>query len=315
MYYFDNGKLWHVEKSGKNYKYCPIYWLEYTSSDLKAVDPREINPWGIDWLRSTEFRKKNSKKKPEVLPKVGDLVKIRQLEAIYEWVKSTPDSIYLKLIEGDAVLAALTEEEKEYHDLHEKGKYYQLAQGTDLVVYDPDYVEFDPTNLSTYPTEACGPDIQTIVLDVSGFTQPEDTRLITTPGGTISLELFMLSLKVSLKRDITKPLPDYGTWKKGASLDWHLMKSNEDKVIEKGGFIRLLVNLYNPFAKKGISPIPLNGMKAEDLFEVSWAIKDPVQSNEMHTKTIAPKYDDNLFTIKEGLPWRLGAKDAILRKE
>lgn len=186
--------------------------------------------------------------------------------------------------------------------------------------FDPEKKVFDNLDLSTYPTSALEEwrgSIRYMVLKLSGFKNTSDKNIIQTPGGDfLDAELFLVSLRISIKNDI-QGIGSYQGYKKGEDVPWTMItgdfkgseKVKESDFIDIEGNMYIIIRLVKNGG--GISPLSLTGRKAGDIFDVSWdnafGIKQDGESVHETSKSDKrpPEYADNIFENKNNRYWRL----------
>lgn len=202
---------------------------------------------------------------------------------------------------------------------YKKGLMVFPATGIAWRQYDPDYKEFDNKDLSTYPTslmEGAKDTIRYMILKLSGFKRLSDESIIQTPGGDyLDLELFVVSLRVSIKEKISG-IGIYPGFEKGEDIPWSIItddfrgseKIDKDDVIDTDGNIYLIIRVAKE--ESGISPLSLAGKRAGDVFEVSWDASFGIRRDGQEVAEVSgespnvPRYDADLFSIKNEMIWR-----------
>ncbi len=186
--------------------------------------------------------------------------------------------------------------------------------------FDPDRKVFNSLDLSTYPTSALEESrgsIRYMVLKLSGFRNTSDKNIIQTPGGDfLDAELFLVSLRISIKSDIPG-IGSYQSYQKGEDVPWTMITGDfkGSEKIKESDFIDIEGNMYIiiRLVKNGggISPLSLTGRKAGDVFEVSWDNSFGIKRSGSSFQEVSredkrpPEYEDNIFENRNNRYWRL----------
>lgn len=253
--------------------------------------------------------------KAELPIEVGKDYYLGTKETIYRLEKTidTEDmSLLIVSVQGgerDPGKVALTEEDCAFLGLEYKENLYPINPSQKLNPYDPDEKEYEENDLSTYPCSIIKEyknSVRYLILRLGGFKRTSDPSIILTPSGAVlDIELFTISLKVSVKRDIS-PMAGLAGWMQGEEVSWSPIIEDfkgSEKVREKdlcdiNGNIHILVRLIK--GDKGISPYSMQGLKPGDVFKVTWdssfAVSD-VQKVEEKISVLSdsPKIDKNIF--------------------
>lgn len=288
--------------------------MVYTSPLIEAI-PTENYAWALD-LRierpGTRLPEREREKKTEFIPgKLYQLEELGSLDRVFRLEKKVGDSsVIMSLVKAGArpnTFGVLADWECERLGLEPRPGMIIFPVGLPWREYDPERVEYDPSDLSTYgPSmiEGEGDTIRYMLLKVGGFKRTPDPKILEMPNGSlIDTELAYLSLGVRTREDI-HGISSYPGFDKGEDVKYAYItnsfrgseKVNEDDICDALGNIWLLLDLRK--GGKGISPISLKGKQACDLFEIYWndCFSMGVTSEEKKTvKEISPKYDRNVF--------------------
>ena len=204
----------------------------------------------------------------------------------------------------------LTEDECELLGIDFKPGLIALSPFLKLREYDPNYREFDLSDLSTYPTsmlEGSNNSIRYMILCLHGFKRTEDKSMIETPDGSfIDLELFIVSLKIKVRENIPSG-SNYSSWLCGDDVSWTIIPEsfkgseridNDEPGDVEGNMYVILKLIKNG---RGISPFSLKNKTAGEIFQVSWdnsfsvGGKEPQPEEKVEKLHQAPRYDLDIF--------------------
>ena len=320
MYYCEGKRTVKVDDLGDgSYVYrsrlnVPVV---YNSPLIEAVPTDKfINALDLRLEKPETDIPKEVKKEVEFIPgqlyrllEFGSLDRIFRLEKVVQ--DDEKDSVIMSLVKGapSNKFGTLEDWKCDILDIEFKPGMMIFPKGMAWTEYDPSYVEYDPSDLSTYQGSMLEGEKDTIrymLLRIGGFSRTKDSKILTMPNGSLmDTELVYLSLGIRVKVDVPG-ISSYPSMFKGDDIKYAFImnsfkgseKVTEDDICDCYGNIYVILDLRRK--GKGISPLSLKGKKASDIFEVYWndcfsvGVKEDVK--EIKTvKDVKPKYDRNIF--------------------
>lgn len=333
MYYYDSHKTIRVEREA--IERSPGQFV-YKYRERETVY-RKLKPERVDVIPTDDFTafldqiiEKPGTPLPAIKNRSAELIPgklyVNGLDTVYKLEKiirnDTYNTLVMSYISGELGHKRLMRKDQcEMFGLeYKKNMMLFPASGIAWQQYDPDYKEFDSKDLSTYPTSTLEDSKDTIrymILKLGGFKRLSDDSIIQTPSGDyLDLELFIVSLRVSIKEKISG-IGIYPGFEKGEDIPWSIItddfkgseKVGDDDIIDTDGNIYLIIKTVK--GTSGISPLSLAGKRAGDIFEVSWDSSFGIRKDGSEVKEISrespevPRYDADLFRSEGQIVWRV----------
>lgn len=319
MYVFDKGKTLKYTQEGSDWLIESRHsTMESAGNKISAVLPK-LYKRNLDTFLENRKNWRNVSEVPDILP--GKLCKLTGSN-VYRLVKKINNENFdICLIKAEELnepdeFLDLSESECEKIGVKYRKGLIALKGWTVLKPYDPIVENYDPDNLETYETSSLTDHRNTIrhmILRLSGFKRTDDPGIIKTPGGRyIDVELFLISLKVSYKRNIPG-FSGMGSRSIGDDISWCVIyesfsessKAIEGDICDTSGCIYLILDLTRE--DKGLKPPSFEGLKASDVFEVTWDVSFSNKSDEKAVITKSKQsvlFEDNIFVEKKNIYWR-----------
>ena len=262
--------------------------------------------------------------KADVPVEVGKDYYLGTKETIYrleKMIETEDTSLLIVSVQGgkeDPGKVALSEEDCAFLGLEYKEFLYPINPSQKLNPYDPDEREYEESDLSTYPCSTLKEyknSVRYLILRLGGFKRTSDPNIIQTPSGAIlDIELFAVSLKVSVKRNIS-PVAGLSGWMRGEELSWSPIvedfkgseRASKKDPCDINGNIHILIKLVK--GNRGTSPYSMQGLGPGDIFEVTWdsafATTTDQGGERVEVLKDPPKIDMNVFVQdKADIYWR-----------
>lgn len=325
MYYFKDGYTVKIDNTQED-EYCYSRRKTEISSlptNLISVIPTEQYKTFLDVRLEKSEEDVNTLSKSVIELEVGKLYQISpsrvyKLEGIVSLNGLDLNIVSVYLGEKDTK-KSLTQEECNRLGIKHKENLIPLPQVLSLHPYDPNKKEFVSFDLSTYPTSMIvgyENSIRYMILQLHGFKRTSDENIIETPEGTfLDQELFLVSLKISIKTSIPS-MGNTSSWAEGDEISWSMITENfkgsnrvdDSEICDTDNNIYVILKTVK--SGKGISPFSLKNKKAGDIFEISWDSSFSVGPGISHEdmpieiRNEAPAFKDNIFYKENNVYWR-----------
>lgn len=237
---------------------------------------------------------------------------------VYELVKTINsvdgvkmDSVVMKQIDGDkSTIFSLTKADCKKLDIpfsqglqiFPKNMGWNKVNDKKLIEEKPSHIEFDSTNLSTYPVCYSDKLIHFIVIKLSGFNVLNSDTILTPDGHFVKIKDFFDTLTITTKRDIGNA-HDFGNTfiQKYSHIKYKVVTSNVSRcnrfsnLVDASGcvFIELSFETLYDNMILGIHPSSFENLSFDDFFSVTYIHTNIKLSDDKPKKTIYHRYDDD----------------------
>lgn len=312
MFYFDGENTVRVEDKNEEF-YYNIRKTETTKINnlIELFDPDKYIPELENYLDVPGYA--SSGPKPvELVP--GKLYQLNDgfRKRVWKVIKTSEESVIVILFSGVPLqgYSYLMKESCEELNLDFRPDYIILPKNFGWKEFNPEYVEFDGKDVSTYPHS--GRTIKYLVVKIKDILRTQDPDIVDIQGKcNIESEILLVSLKVEVKKSITGFADGQGL-ARGTQLSWSPIQESfrghekvvEDDLSDYNGNFFIIVKL----GEVGVSPMSLKGMCVTDFLDFSWDTSFKAITSEQTTteiKELPPSIDKNIFESKNGRFWRV----------
>ncbi len=200
-----------------------------------------------------------------------------------------------------------------------KGKINIRVGGAKVVQMTPMGVQPFTGDLSTYKTNGADGTVRNIMLEVTGFSSYNASKLTGPDGNEMDTEAFLASLKVLTTQDIADYVDDDGkaagasTFKMGEGIPFRVVTQKYGKgIVEYGnpcdaqGKMYIELDLAKPTREQGktidgyvgVAPESLKGKNIADMFKIAWAQYDSLEL-ETEIGEVSFKLDSVTVSVEE----------------
>lgn len=238
---------------------------------------------------------------------------------VYELVKTINsvdgvkmDSVVMKQIDGDkSTIFSLTKADCQKLNIPfsqglqifpKNMGWNKIENNKKLIEQKPTNIEFDSTNLSTYPVCYNDKLIHFAVIKLSGFNVLNCNTMITPNGHCVDIREFFTTLKITTKRDIGNA-HDFGNTfiQKNSCIKHKVVTSNISRchrfshLVDASGCIFIELSFETLYGNMilGIHPSSFENLSFDDFFTVTYVHNNIKLSDNQPTKTISYRYDDD----------------------
>lgn len=200
-----------------------------------------------------------------------------------------------------------------------KGKINIKVGGASVVQMTPMGVQPFTGDLSTYKTNSADATVRNIMLEVTGFSSFNASKLTGPDGNEMDTETFLASLKVLAAEEIADHVDDDGklagasSFKVGEGIPFRVVTQKYGKgIVEYGnpcdaqGKMYIELDLAKPTREQGktidgyigVAPESLNGKDVNNLFKIAWAQYDSLEL-ETEIGEVSFKLDSVTVSVEE----------------
>lgn len=200
-----------------------------------------------------------------------------------------------------------------------KGKINIKVGGASVVQMTPMGVQPFTGDLSTYKTNSADATVRNIMLEVTGFSSFNASKLTGPDGNEMDTETFLASLKVLAAEEIADHVDDDGkpvgasSFKIGEGIPFRVVTQKYGKgIVEYGnpcdaqGKMYIELDLAKPTREQGktidgyigVAPESLNGKDVNNLFKIAWAQYDSLEL-ETEIGEVSFKLDSVTVSVEE----------------
>lgn len=200
-----------------------------------------------------------------------------------------------------------------------KGKINIKVGGASVVQMTPMGVQPFTGDLSTYKTNSADATVRNIMLEVTGFSSFNASKLTGPDGNEMDTETFLASLKVLAAEEIDDHVDDDGkpvgasSFKIGEGIPFRVVTQKYGKgIVEYGnpcdaqGKMYIELDLAKPTREQektidgyiGVAPESLNGKDVNNLFKIAWAQYDSLEL-ETEIGEVSFKLDSVTVSVEE----------------
>lgn len=200
-----------------------------------------------------------------------------------------------------------------------KGKINIKVGGASVVQMTPMGVQPFTGDLSTYKTNSADATVRNIMLEVTGFSSFNASKLTGPDGNEMDTETFLASLKVLAAEEIADHVDDDGkpvgasSFKIGEGIPFRVVTQKYGKgIVEYGnpcdaqGKMYIELDLAKPTREQGktidgyigVAPESLNGKDVKNLFKIAWAQYDSLEL-ETEIGEVSFKLDSVTVSVEE----------------
>ena len=200
-----------------------------------------------------------------------------------------------------------------------KGKINIKVGGASVVQMTPMGVQPFTGDLSTYKTNSADATVRNIMLEVTGFSSFNASKLTGPDGNEMDTETFLASLKVLAAEEIADHVDDDGkpagasSFKVGEGIPFRVVTQKYGKgIVEYGnpcdaqGKMYIELDLAKPTREQGktidgyigVAPESLNGKDVKNLFKIAWAQYDSLEL-ETEIGEVSFKLDSVTVSVEE----------------
>lgn len=200
-----------------------------------------------------------------------------------------------------------------------KGKINIKVGGASVVQMTPMGVQPFTGDLSTYKTNSADATVRNIMLEVTGFSSFNASKLTGPDGNEMDTETFLASLKVLAAEEIADHVDDDGkpagasSFKVGEGIPFRVVTQKYGKgIVEYGnpcdaqGKMYIELDLAKPTREQGktidgyigVAPESLNGKNVNNLFKIAWAQYDSLEL-ETEIGEVSFKLDSVTVSVEE----------------
>lgn len=200
-----------------------------------------------------------------------------------------------------------------------KGKINIKVGGASVVQMTPMGVQPFTGDLSTYKTNSADATVRNIMLEVTGFSSFNASKLTGPDGNEMDTETFLASLKVLAAEEIADHVDDDGkpagasSFKVGEGIPFRVVTQKYGKgIVEYGnpcdaqGKMYIELDLAKPTREQGktidgyigVAPESLNGKDVNNLFKIAWAQYDSLEL-ETEIGEVSFKLDSVTVSVDE----------------
>lgn len=200
-----------------------------------------------------------------------------------------------------------------------KGKINIKVGGAKVVQMTPMGIQDFTEDLSTYKTNSADATVRNIVLEVTGFSSYNASKLTGPDGNEMDTEAFLASLKVIAAEDIADGNDADGNpmgasvFKVGEGIPFRVVTQKYGKgIVEYGnpcdanGKMYIEVDLAKPTVEQGktidgyigVAPASLTGKDVNNLFKIAWAQYDSLEL-ETEIGEVSFKLDSVTVSVEE----------------
>lgn len=200
-----------------------------------------------------------------------------------------------------------------------KGKINIKVGGASVVQMTPMGVQPFTGNLETYKTNSADGTIRNIMLEVTGFSSFNASKLTGPDGNEMDTEAFLASLKVVATENIDDHVGDDGkavgasAFKVGEGIPFRVVTQKYGKgIVEYGnpcdakGKMYIELDLAKPTREQGktidgyigVAPESLQGKNVDTLFKIAWAQYDSLEL-ETEIGEVSFKLDSVTVAVEE----------------
>lgn len=200
-----------------------------------------------------------------------------------------------------------------------KGKINIKVGGASVVQMTPMGVQPFTGDLSTYKTNSADATVRNIMLEVTGFSSFNASKLTGPDGNEMDTETFLASLKVLAAEEIADHVDDDGkpagasSFKIGEGIPFRVVTQKYGKgIVEYGnpcdaqGKMYIELDLAKPTREQGktidgyigVAPESLNGKNVNNLFKIAWAQYDSLEL-ETEIGEVSFKLDSVTVSVEE----------------
>jgi len=238
---------------------------------------------------------------------------------VYELVKTINsvdgvkmDSVVMKQIDGDkSTIFSLTKADCKKLDIPfsqglqifpKNMGWNKIDNNKKLIEQKPTNIEFDSTNLSTYPVCYNDKLIHFVVIKLSGFNVLNSNTIFTPHGHFVNIKDFFDTLTITTKRDIGNAY-DFGNTfiQKSSHIKYKVVTSNVSRcnrfsnLVDASGcvFIELSFETQYDNMILGIHPSSFENLSFDDFFSVTYVHNDIKLSDNKPKKNIYYRYGND----------------------
>ena len=200
-----------------------------------------------------------------------------------------------------------------------KGKINIKVGGASVVQMTPMGVQPFTGDLSTYKTNSADATVRNIMLEVTGFSSFNASKLTGPDGNEMDTETFLASLKVLTTEEIADHVDDDGkpvgasSFKIGEGIPFRVVTQKYGKgIVEYGnpcdaqGKMYIELDLAKPTREQGktidgyigVAPESLNGKDVNNMFKIAWAQYDSLEL-ETEIGEVSFKLDSVTVSVEE----------------
>lgn len=200
-----------------------------------------------------------------------------------------------------------------------KGKINIKVGEASVVQMTPMGVQPFTGDLSTYKTNSADATVRNIMLEVTGFSSFNASKLTGPDGNEMDTETFLASLKVLAAEEIADHVDDDGkpvgasSFKIGEGIPFRVVTQKYGKgIVEYGnpcdaqGKMYIELDLAKPTREQGktidgyigVAPESLNGKDVNNLFKIAWAQYDSLEL-ETEIGEVSFKLDSVTVSVEE----------------
>lgn len=236
---------------------------------------------------------------------------------VYELVKTINsvdgvkmDSVVMKQIDGDkSTIFSLTKADCQKLNIPfsqglqifpKNMGWNKIDNNKKLIEQKPTNIEFDSTNLSTYPVCYNDKLIHFVVIKLSGFNVLNCNTMVTPNGHCVDIREFFTTLKITTKRDIGNA-HDFGNTfiQKNSCIKHKVVTSNISRcnkfshLVDASGCIFIELSFETLYGNTilGIHPSSFENLSFDDFFTVTYVHYNIKLSDNKPTKTIYNRYN------------------------
>lgn len=238
---------------------------------------------------------------------------------VYELVKTINsvdgvkmDSVVMKQIDGDkSTIFSLTKADCKKLDIPfsqglqifpKNMGWNKIDNNKKLIEQKPTNIEFDSTNLSTYPVCYNDKLIHFVVIKLSGFNVLNSNTIFTPHGHFVNIKDFFDTLTITTKRDIGNA-HDFGNTfiQKSSHIKYKVVTSNVSRcnrfsnLVDASGcvFIELSFETQYDNMILGIHPSSFENLSFDDFFSVTYVHNNIKLSDNKPKKNIYYRYGND----------------------